>query len=186
MLNKTLLLFLLLLLGCENPVQKNQREVQIPGRLTPLLYRIQIPEEWEITLNEDPLSLQDTMNPLCTIKIGQEKPIKINIHNFMNEITPEAQVARWKNQMANSSFTLSNCAGAGFAGLKYENYSEEEGVIGYALRLLPKLKNQVVAEMGAPITIKATGNSEWLLENRDAIDELYQSFELIEPILLSS
>lgn len=129
-------------------------------------------------------NLEDTTKPICTLFL---EGIKITIHNFPGEqrISPQAQVARWKNQLKNldsANYRIEPVAWGGYAGLFFEGYGES-AVLGWALSLPPnhcRLLDDPQAR--AEVTIKAIGTCAEIQKHREAIIAFATSFELREEI----
>lgn len=149
-------------------------------RSTEALYQTQVPEGW--TLQPDTADRADTRNPLASWKIGS---VVVTFHNFSPEmdIPPGAQIQRWKNQMKNTieEQTLPTAHG-GFGGFRWEAYSNDRGVIAYAMQMNQTLKQKLRSEGRADWTLKAVGPADEIQALADEIDALANRLELIEPI----
>lgn len=170
------------------------------------IYRMRVPPEW---IRRDPLpneSLADTTKALCEFIIADAGGIiRIAIHNFPSEtmeqrIPPMAQVVRWQRQFDPIFPNLSSVnpqSFSGYSGLLFTGVGMMKGtetmVLGWALQLAPEHyrtlsalnstegKN-ILKQMQADVTIKATGPRALIETHQAAIIAFAQSFELIEEI----
>lgn len=166
------------------------------------LYRAQVPTAW---LRKDPLtdeSIADTKKPLCEFLIGEENPsIRLTIHTFPistsdNQIPPQAQIARWRNQFEQLNpldTRLTAESHGGFSGLFFEGrgaiHGENVQMLGWSMKLASEYVRKLALELRptdhlkrADYTIKAVGNPREMEKHRDEIIAFAHSFELIEEL----
>lgn len=213
---KIVTLFLcVLLIGCgsSTEVANNWKWQEICGRNDSSnverlpVYRIKVPQALLRIDPEASISLEDTRLPLCEFIINDnEKQIKIVIHNFPKidgkNISPLAQIARWKNQLATINQMETSVipqAFSGFVGYLFES-SENDGskaIMAWALQLAPEHdhtlsyyikksespnEKRVLNQMMSDITIKISGTKQLLKKYKQELIKFARSFELIKEI----
>jgi hypothetical protein len=195
---------LLLCLSCVSPPPSSSKKMtEICGRDAKhtLIYRVDVPSDWE---QVNPLageSLTDTTKSLCEFFIrDQPHTIRIAIHNFPTEnmeqrIAPMAQIARWKKQFTkldSTSVTVTPQAFGGFSGFLFEGTGllkdQPTAMMGWSMQMAPehyrKLQDreEKQTQMRADYTIKITGPTEAVKKFRSLIVAFARSFELIDDI----
>lgn len=170
------------------------------------IYTMSTPRGW---IRRDPLPddlVTDTTKSICEFIINDpEGIIRIAVHNFPAEtidarIPPQAQVARWKNQIEGydemNSYT-SPIAFAGYSGLLFVGIGTNM-VIAAALQLTPEhfrnlpvlppesketsRTSELHAQMRGDVTIKAVGTIGSMQKHQDEILRSIHSFALVDEI----
>ncbi len=201
-------LHLLLFTGCDSPsTQKTEGEWQLIAARDegssldrPFLYRAFVPSHW---VRKDPLpeeSIQDSTKANCEFFIREENPIRITIHTFPipengPRIPPQAQIARWKQQLdqLDPLATLSADSYNGFSGLFFKGegaiHGKPAAIIGVSMQLSPTYERLLSQEnephsklKRADYTIKATGAPEMVDKHSFALQTFFKSFEFIEEL----
>jgi hypothetical protein len=187
------------------PVNESTKEEIIRGRGTEGrkfgIYTMNIPKDW---IRRDPLPddpVNDTTKELCEFIINDpDGIIRITIHNFPvdtidSRIPPQAQIARWKNQIENYDEINSHTtpiAFGGYSGLLFVGIGTKM-VVAAALQLpiehfrnLPandtSRKSTLHAQMRADVTIKAVGPIVSMQKHQDEIVKSIHSFSLVDEI----
>lgn len=213
-------LILSLCTGCTQGPEKKMTTQWIHGRndeLTldrPLLYRAVTQADW---IRKDPLegdSLNDTTKSICEFYIREnDQSIRITLHTFpirkefmsnlsissISSISPQAQVARWKDQFEEIdliSVQVKPVSQGGFSGLFFEGQGKIKGistqVMGWSMQLAPiyarqlsQSKNPQDFNKCADYTIKASGPPELLNKHRRELMAFSKTFELIDELPFS-
>lgn len=189
------ILLSLIFSSCSNDIDNAGSFVEVTGREPERisLYRVNIPEHWEVIKPDERLPLTDSRLPLLECRAGET--LKIVFHNFptsdpKKRIPPGAQIERWKKQLKElhpASVLVTPQSFSGYIGLRLEAQGKGTAVIGYALQIdNDHYRNLAYTEMPeqmrADITIKATGSPEEIAQYRLELMAAAQSFELIEEI----
>lgn len=204
----------LLLSACDNTTDTNTytQQLIVSGRNEsdslerPDVYTAEIPLSWRVNPPNPNESLTDTMKPIYEITINDEQEhIEITIHNFPvaelgKRIPPEAQAARWRQQLGGDAaqhISVENQAFGGFSGLRFEGEGalsgKERKVIGWTMQMSPEhfyalsqehegLSEKERLQMSASYTIKVVGPPEVVQKNIQAINKFARTFRLINPI----
>jgi hypothetical protein len=213
----TTLLTTLLFTSCNSPddstsTKKTTYHVTIPGRNNtkslerPDIYQATTPVNWTFTEPSPNESLTDTKKPIYEMTLyGDEDNILITIHNFPSEtieerIPPEAQVARWKQQLGGEkahNVTITQQSFGGFSGLRFEGQGKIEGkdtmFIGWTMQVSPEhfyalsqeheeLTHGERKQMRSDYTIKIIGPPHLIEQNKEVINNFGRSFRLIKSI----
>ncbi len=158
------------------------------------VYRMVIPEGWDIALPSADLPLIDTTEPLLTLK---KDDITVTFHSFPlqqidQQIPPIAQIERWKKQfreLYEITVVITPFSVSGFTGLQFEatgiSKGEETGMLAWSMNLsrdfFPKLPHEAFQEKG-DWTLKAVGPIDAIQLNRSDLLSLARSLELIREI----
>jgi hypothetical protein len=163
------------------------------------LYRAQVPMHWICQDLSSSARLADTTQPVCELLIikGKEQ-IRITMHPFPYtaesvRIPPQAQIARWKNQLESINLlktTVHACSHGGFHGLCLESEGQQQGqpvsILGWSFQLAQFYDQQLDLENDQPkradYTIKAVGPSALMQHYRQEIIAFAESFELIDEL----
>lgn len=134
------------------------------------LYQADVPFDWKRIDYQD---LSDTKNPIVAFETSQGT---VTVHNFPNiKIPPEAQIARWKEQMKGEDYEIYPVSHGGFGGFCIEGTS----TIAYAMQLTPLLYSAITdPDQKADYTIKFTGEKKI---DKEEIAQFAMSFEWIFP-----
>ncbi len=164
-------------------------------------YRIKVPSAWHKQPTAPLEQMTDTKQAICTYVIQEgSHSIRITIHTFPSKtiedrISPQAQIARWKQQFEKlepETVSVAPQAYSGYAGLLFEGtgmlHGEHTTVMALSMQLAPEhyrhlLYNKPVeVDLRADFTIKAVGPAEIMSLYRSALIAFARSFELIEEI----
>lgn len=166
------------------------------------LYRAKVPHDW---LRQDPLvteSIVDTRQANCTFLIQEgHQTIRVTVHTFPSEILaqripPKAHIKRWEGQfdaLDLLQMTLTPQVHGGFNGLCLEAQGTIKGaatkVLGWFMQLdlnyyrqLSWESSPVNKQKRADYAIKASGAPEFIDQQREAIFNFVNSFELIDEL----
>lgn len=193
--------FCLILCSCSSNETPTLQTLEILGRSDPLtlssktlIYRMQIPEGWNVEFPDKEASLIDTKEPLLTLK---KELVTVTFHNFpashlSDRIPPIAQVTRWKNQLNpidESSLQITPFAVAGFVGLQFDASGTHKGtptrILAWSLQLTPELFQKLpetASQQKADWTLKAVGSPETILLLEPELLTIARSVELIMEI----
>jgi hypothetical protein len=160
-------------------------------------YRIKAPHSWQRHPTPSTADLSDTKQAICTYNIDS---IRITIHTFPSQkiedrISPQAQIARWKQQFESldpATVNITPQAYSGYAGLLFEGTGRLNGehttVMAWSMQLAPEHYRQLFynrpldVDLRADFTIKAVGPAEIMSLYRQALIAFARSFELIKEI----
>ena len=160
------------------------------------LYRVSIPDGWEIIHPDPDIALTDSRLALLECRSGDS--LRVVFHNFPSadltqRIPPQAQVERWKKQLdqiQTASVITTPQSFSGYTGLLLQAEGKDTAVMGWALQIgADHYRNfsysDLPEQMRADITIKATGTPLEIARNRAKLQSMARSFELIEEIPVS-
>jgi hypothetical protein len=195
-----LILILAFLCGC---TEQNSRlpPLEIPGRSDPEtlssrkpVYKIRVPEGWDVTLPSLDLPLIDTTEPLLTLS---KDGITVTFHNFplqdpSQQVPPMAQIERWKKQfreLYEITVVITPFSVSGFTGLQFEAKGiakgTEMGMMAWTMLLTPELFSKFpdnANQEKGDWTLKAFGPLEKIDLHRSELLSLARSVELIREI----
>ena len=175
--------------------------LEIYGRSDPtthsskeLIYRMQVPIDWNVQFPSSDASLIDTKEPLLTLT---KSDVIVTFHNFptsdlSHRIPVMAQATRWKNQFSEideSHLHLLPFAVSGFIGIQFDGTGIQKGspvrVLAWALQLTPELFQKLpnnAFQQKADLTLKAVGPPENLAALETELILIASSIELIQEI----
>lgn len=203
---KDVLFLICTLFACSKCPKKNAVPIElqtIPGRVECVqeqlvlrpVYQAAIPDTWKRVEIEGNL---DTTHPNAAFLIEEE--VRINVHTFPSSnlaarISPEAQLARWKNQFPEKAkMHWEPISAGGFFGYYFEAKTEQKATLGWAMQLdldhyqalsflaSTEEEREHYSQISADYTIKATGPANLLEKHKKAILTFAKSFELIQEI----
>lgn len=168
----------------------------------PILYQACVPTHW---VRRDPptdTSIFDTTQSICEFYIQEnDQNIRLTIHTFPTiqghpRIPPQAQIARWKEQLEPLDPLATNVIAesrGGFSGLYFQGEGIFEGkptkVLGWSMQLASVYDRQLSLERDsfdrykrADYTIKVIGPPDLINKHHLAIVEFAHSFELIQEL----
>ncbi|MEM1283446.1 MAG: hypothetical protein AAGG81_07820 [Chlamydiota bacterium] len=170
------------------------------------IYQMLVPNNWTLKEPSASESLIDTKKPIYELIIDEgEQEVRITIHNFPTNsiderVPPEAQAARWKQQLGGDKIidakTIPQSFG-GYSGLRFEGIGHIGGeklmVIGWSMQLSQEhfyalsqehegLTNEEREQMRGDYTIKVVGSPEKVKNLQESINRFARSFRLMQPI----
>jgi len=196
---KYLFFIFLALAGCHQDPHAHRTFIiaEITGRDARPVYRVKVPTDWVCLPPEIGENLADTTSPNFTFLI--DDAIHVTVHTFpsdsLNErISPQAQVERWRRQIAPLEETVQGVCRGGFIGLLYEGKQVNETVLAWSMQLDPDHyltlqflegtpeEREFYKQLRADYTIKVTGPAELIEKRRTELLNFARSFELIQEI----